>query len=90
MNGSYLVIPPQARHIEFGTSQVAPWKKFMMLSLMKPRDLIVKLKILMKWEEINWQIVGISNVTAIKPKSLSHAMTLPMLVLIKLSLATTS
>ena len=32
-------------------------------------------------------LVGISNVTAIKPKSLSHAMTLEMLVLINLSLA---
>jgi hypothetical protein len=39
MKGSYLVILPQARHIEFGISLMAPWKKFMMLSLMKHKDL---------------------------------------------------
>jgi hypothetical protein len=47
MKGSYLVILPQARHIEFEISLMAPWKKFMMLSLIKPKDLKMKLKILM-------------------------------------------
>jgi hypothetical protein len=47
MNDSYLVILPQAKHIEFGISQMAPWKKFMVLSLMKPKGLKIKLKTLM-------------------------------------------
>lgn len=56
MKGSYLDIPPLARHIEFGIWQMAPWKKFMMWSLMKPKDLKVKLKIIMIWVEINWSM----------------------------------
>jgi hypothetical protein len=47
MKGCYLVILPQARHIEFGIALVVPWKKFIMLSLMKPKDRKMKLKILM-------------------------------------------
>ena len=37
MKDSYLVIPPQAKHIEFGIWLVVLLRKFMMLNLMKPR-----------------------------------------------------
>ena len=37
MKDSYLVIPLQAKHIEFGILIVVLLRKFMMLNLMKPK-----------------------------------------------------
>ena len=53
MKGSYLVILHQARHIKYGTRLVDWLKKFMMLSLMKPKALKVTIKMRKMWVEIN-------------------------------------
>ena len=47
MKGSYLVIPPQTKHIEYRIWEVVNWKKFMILNLMKPMGHKNKKKILM-------------------------------------------